>query len=855
MAQTGNQILKEILGVCVQINKKLDNQKGSPEKEKSEGSLSGLFGKKKANEVKEGTKVIDSVLNSITRFTKSKVNTKKIDRTSQALKGLFTTVLWVGENKKKADQAVDIIDKLGSRLMVIANTSKGITMLMMSVGAAFVALAGGLVLAGKLLGTQGALGAAGAMIGIVVAVTGAITLLGRAAPLIKPGANAAKRMGEAMAYVGGGMVVLAMSVSASGAILGMTGKEAVAYGVMGVIGMIGVMGLAFNIIGQFDKNIKQGALVAGAMALGMAALGWGITSLAASTMAISKITAGSGEVEKKLNKKGQERGQFGQMMANVGPGLGMIGIIMVSSASLFAVLGIPVVAGLVALGAGVAITMGVALNTIAKSVLKLSKASAGLTPDFSANISTMVGGMLSGIVRGLSFGLTGKEVTNAKDLRFDGILKINKGLRLLKRMSKTASLFAKAMTAFAKINQMKVIEGYDNEGKPIFGESVDVAQTSKNLSSSFKTFIMELIDGTHGLSIRQSVALNQMGNALNGRKGILSAVIKFSEVLKTYSKYGPEGMIGYSYVDENGETVNDKVSINTVAQNIVTSFTTFVGELTSKASVFDINGSERRKMKKFGKMLIGRKGLLGPIIEFSKAIDAYSKYGKDGSVPVFDKDGNPIIENGRPKTVPIQDIAGGIAQAFTKFAGSFTSSLGDINNRDMRKAEKKIDSFRGIIKQLNKLSKVTEGLDSTSKAITTLAGSIGELSKSIGDLDKEKLQLVNKLGKETFAAKVGNLGEGIVNSVERLQTKIIERKEVREVREESKTDISNNNKPSEIQTTAPSNKDISSEVSKQLETVLQEINSSLASSMMMAFRNTQFTFDFQGENKGVLEVK
>jgi len=142
------------------------------------------------------------------------------------------------------------------------------------------------------------------------------------------------------------------------------------------------------------------------------------------------------------------------MMANIGPGLGVMGILLVSSALLFAALGIPVVAGLIGLGAGVAIGIGVALNQFSKGAINLvTRANSLKGMDVQDVVSNMVGGVIGGVVSGLSIGLMGRPVTSVKDLKLTGFGKLKRGIKMLRNVAKMLSLFCKIFNCVCKFRK------------------------------------------------------------------------------------------------------------------------------------------------------------------------------------------------------------------------------------------------------------------------------------------------------------------------------------------------------------------------------------------------------------------
>jgi len=842
MAQTGNDILKQILGVCMQINKKLDKKGGSGDS--SGGFLSAVFGKGRAKKAKEGSKIIDAVFGSISGFLKLKPSAKKLDATSKALKGLFETVIWIGENERKAESAISLIDKLGKHLESIRKTAKAMSTVMLAVGGAIVLLAGGVVVAGLLLGTEGVFKTMGAVLLIVGVITGTILLLGKLEKHVDKGSKAAKGMGIAMMLLAGGVVALALGVSAVGNILGAAGPGTIIAGVVGIIGIIGVMAVVFNIMGGFAANIALGSAAAIVMGIGLAALSFGLTSIAT---AASKITA-LGDDGRATNKKGEKRGQFGQVMSQIGPGLGAIGIMTVSAALMFAVLGalsVPII-----LGATTTIVLSGALFILAKATQGIMGIASKLdTPTIKTTIKEMVTGTMGGLLDGVTEVLSGGEKGIkgfAKGIKNTAILM--NGIALLMGVSVSLSMFAKALTAFANLDNMRVIKSYDEKtGEPKFGETVNIQGVGETIKSTLTSFLTGLIGATTGLRKRDAAAIKKMGRALTGRRGILSAVIQFADVIKTFAQFGPEGKIGYVEMvpdgtDEDGNAkfkqIAKTVTITEVTGNITSSFSKFTSEMA--AGVEGVSRRDKRKLLNMAEALIGKKrgrlslrsdkpGLLEPINAFSETLLLYAKFGETGMVPDLDAEGNP-----KSTGVPINRIVRNIVSAISSFSTELVTQL-QVPGENVKDAQKRMKGYMGLIDQIGTLGSAAEGLDKTAQSIMSLATSMGSLAESINKFELDKLAAVGEIvkSKNTFGSSISGI-----------QEKVSARREARQEREILEEGTGVKKEPKEI-------KKNEVQESKRRMAENQMLADSIGSSVAAALVGKQFTFDFQGENKGI----
>lgn len=345
------------------------------------------------------------------------------------------------------------------------------------------------------------------------------------------------------------------------------------------------------------------------------------------------------------------------------------------------------------------------------------------------------------------------------------------GMGLLFTVSLTLSMFAKALTAFAKLDSMRVITGYKKDtNEPIFGERINISNVSENISTSISTFLTALIQSTTGLSRKKAAAIKKMGKALTGRRGILSAVIQFADVLKLYAQFGPNNEIGYAEVktdkdgkpilNANGEPIMimSSVKIDTVATNIATSFSKFVEELTSHTRDFEFGGRDKRKMKRLTEALVGHKGiggrekygLLEPITRFAETLSIYAGYGAELKIPV--------IEDGKVKTT--MDVRK-VAQNVVKTLSAFINALADNKiEGDISKADKNLRKFDNIIDKTNKIAKSLSKMSKLSNVIKELGLSIGILSENLTKLNTVKLEnLVGILSEKlTTLDKIGALG-------------------------------------------------------------------------------------------------
>lgn len=863
MAQQGNEILKQILGVCVQINKKMDS---GGKADKGSGPLSGMFGSKTdTKKAKESAAVIKEIFKSITDFSKTKVNTKKIDATSKALKGLFETVIFIGRKKKTVENAINLFDKLAKSLDSMTKFANAMTKLLLGVGASIVAIAGGIALAGILLGTKGnPLATLGVIVGVLLGLTGALLLMGMASKQIDKGSNTAKHMGQALMWISAGLITFMLTIVFLGKMMGATGANGIVTGLLGVIGLIAIMGLTFSIMGMFKSNIIGGAVAAAFMGIGMVVLSLGLMSMGKTIQFLSGL-GGPG----KQKEGGKQKGKFGQMMSEIGPGLGVIAIMTVSAAIMFALLGIPVVAGMIALGAGTTILLSFALVSLARATKKVMGIAAeiGDTSKIRVTVREMVEGAMGGLLDGVTNVLSGgkKGIKGfAEGIKNTAILM--NGIALLMGVSVALSMFAKALTAFASLDNMRVIESYDEKtGEPKFGDTVNIRGVGDTIRDTLVSFLVGddgqsgLLGATEGLRKRHGSALKRMGRALTGRRGILRAVNDFAEVLKTFAQFGPEGKVGYidmipDGVDEDGEVVFKQVPktvlITEIVTNIGNSFSKFVTAMAAMAQDFEFGGKEKRKMQRLSTALSGKKGILNPIIEFSQALEAYSKMGEKAEIIRTDAEGKPILKaNGEPETIPISQIAVNAAKAVTAFANSLNTEMENISKRDARQTGNKLEKFEKMIATISSLGEHVEGINKSADALTNLATSISALVGSMDKLDPEKLNSIAKIAQSN--AKLGS-------KLDRKETRTESREERRLDDRDDKTADTKTKEKTKEDTKASSSPSTSTSTivtEKQKEQDYDKLGQVVGQAVSAAFKNGQFTFEFATDKSGVLNFQ
>lgn len=580
----------------------------------------------------------------------------------------------------------------------------------------------------------------------------AIKTFDKIAKTLQKIAKPIKDISLSFAYLGIGILAFAGSLLLTAMIMKLSSPKDVllflGVTILGLLVMFGMLALA-------NRFIKKGTMTLVEMGLGLAALAFGLLSFA---MAISIIP-------NFFKKDGQ--GSILKSML-------VIGGILVVSALVFA--GLSLIAVPILIGVGVVLAMGLGFLLLALMTKKIIGVANELKDVPIADVmSNMIGGVLNGFLGGISVLSGGKTGFGGAIEFIKNSAKIFAGVAVLMSMALALSMFAKAVTAFAELENMRIIEGYDKDGKPIFGEKVNLTKVADNISYSISTFLGALLTSTETLTKEKAVAIRKMGRALTGRRGILSAVIQFADAMKIYAQFGEKNEIGYVDYDAKGNEIHKKVAANTVVKNMIGSFLYFTEQLFSSSEKefgdgeeheAGISGRQKRRMKRMSKALTGRNGILGAVVQFSEVLSLFSQFGPNNEIPLLDKDGKPIMENGKVKTMSMELISQNIVKALTKFSDTLAIGLENTKPKDAKKA---IEKYSGIIEELSKFSESLSGLEKANETIANLAKSISDLSVSLDGFDQTKLSKLAAISISAGGSGITSAGTTGVSSTEKIK--------------------------------------------------------------------------------------
>mgnify|MGYP001167488513 FL=1 len=505
-------------------------------------------------------------------------------------------------------------------------------------------------------------------------------------------AKPVKDISLSFAYLGLGILAFAGSLLLTAMILKLSKPTDVimflGVTVLGLLVMFGTLALA-------NRFIKKGVFTLVEMGLGLAALAFGLLSFAMAMSLIPKI----------LSK--ESGGSILKSMLIVG------GVIL-GAAAIFAL--VAPIGELILLGGLVILGMGATFWLLSLMIKKIVNVANELKDvPIRDVLGNLIGGVLGGMIDGISVLSGGKKGIGGIAEFIKNSAKIFAGIGVLMSMSLALCMFAIAVTAFAELENMRIIEGYDKDGKPIFGAKVNLTKVADNISYSISTFLTALLESTETLTKEKAVAIRKMGRALTGRRGILSAVIQFADAMKVYAEFGEANEIGYVDYDDKGNEIKKKVKATVVVDNMIGSFLYFTEKLFGRSeSEFGdgepegkgISGKQKRRMKRMSKALIGRHGILSAVIQFADAMKVYAEFGENNEIGYveYDDKGNEIRKKVKATTVVdniIRTFLYFSEQLFSKSESEFgdgeEAGISGRQKRRMQKMSKALIGRHGIL--------------------------------------------------------------------------------------------------------------------------------------------------------------
>ena len=583
------------------------------------------------------------------------------------------------EDKNVNSRAIDNAKNMGLALMYIAG--------------GIVAFAAVMPIAKALLGVTTVVGVGAsilgiiAMIGISIVVLSTLTgfgegLFGKKISGTGDSSKAvdnAKGMGVALMYISGGILAFAATMFIVPKLLQSTSV----LGAMGIISLI-IVGMAaiFGILALVSPFIEPGIRVTEGMGIAVAIISLSILMIAAT----SKILMS-------MFKDGKDEGDKDRLgplkpLGNAARGLGMFGMFVIGLAGTLWLLGLPVISAPMMMGSGALLFAAISLIALTKAVKAIQ---ANMPPDTKVlkdNISSMVGAVIGGVRKGVYSGFDkdddGSDRLTVREL--NQFRKVTKAIRMLSKVSSSLSKFAQGLKAFQEVGSIYSLEyTEDAEGnlKPVLtGEKVHVEAVGKAIATTFGMFIESLVNNTEGLTKKHARTLRILGRTLTGKRGILEAVSKFSEVLKTYAKFGEKGEIFTQAYDAEGNVVEgsklEPVKLTTVVDNIIKTFGLFITELSAKTE--NLTLEKTFVLGRLGKILSSeRGGILVAVGKFAETLKTFAQFGAKGEIWVqaYNEDGT--IKEGKKESVSVQKVSDLIVSTFLLFVGNLVEKTKNLN--------------------------------------------------------------------------------------------------------------------------------------------------------------------------------
>ena len=409
-----------------------------------------------------------------------------------------------GVLKAVGGMALSLVAFAGAMMLfALPPVERGINALR-GVGQGFLFLAGGIAILGLTFAAIGALmggkGLLHGVLGIIGAITGiglAFALLGLAGRPIRRGVRAMQGIGLGFLFLSIGVGIMALSFAASSKLFGVKPFELGAAIAISVVGI----GLSFMLMGQMSTNILKGSLAVALMGLGLIVIGYSVGKL----------------FDNLPGKTSAERFTS----------LGVLGTAIVGLGLAFAGLGAAV--KLVALGTAAMIAVGGSLIILSSGLKRFYDSLPTQDPkEMLRNLATMgmtiaglglafvpvgmasplillgAGSMIAvgGAIKSIGIGLKEYDKTAGIDTDYEkmryellslrdmfvdigGIrtaARARRGSRTLRHISSALSSLAGGIGDWAKLDNIRMIVGYDDNGNPIYDkERLNVENAISNI--------------------------------------------------------------------------------------------------------------------------------------------------------------------------------------------------------------------------------------------------------------------------------------------------------------------------------------------------------------------------------------
>lgn len=370
--------------------------------------------------------------------------------------------------------------------------------------------------------------------------------------------------------------------------------------------------------------------------------------------------------------------------------------------------------------------------------------SSNLANSFSVFINTIFNGNKDRGVLGLN-DLNGKEIS-AKILLKVGLL--------MNPISKFATLI---QTVGAEKGKIRTIIKYDENGNPVYGDSIEIGPIAENISSSFAIFAQNVLTGindtTAGLGdLYKAKIINELIDPIN----------TFANVVKEFNVADDPGALAISVYDESGKLVSkETVNIGNIGERIATGFSTFATKITEALGSLNIGGPVGSKM--LGKSI---KNLISPVVDSVKLINDSIK---EPDVAKFTKSINEIggsIDSIHklyvdPKVVEMNKTLPELTKKHTEYINKIAHSMKDAKSpmqKYREELERIADLYSTMRKEVDEAGNITLSVveDNSTKYETNF----GDMKN---DIIEEMAQRLASMITAGFADVLNNLSMDIPN--------------------------------------------------------------------------------------------
>jgi hypothetical protein len=623
-----------------------------------------------------------------------------------------------------------------------------------NVGKGFIILAGGISLMALTFVSISALfGANNAAVGVLamtsslLAIGGVFAFFGvlNQTGVMKRGVNAIKDIGVGFLMLAGGISLMALSFALSSKLLGI---KPLALGGAIAVAMIGV-GVSFMMMGKMSSQILLGSLSVAVIGMGLVVLSIGIKKM------------------------------FDNIQDKSWEDIGKIGTFLLGLSAAF--VGLSYASPFIAVSSGVVLLMGASLISLSAGIKKFNENKA---LDFDTNkFKELTKGLADG------FGIIGLNPILMKSIRAVGMI------------GRTLSKLASGVGAWAKLQNIQLITGYDKDGNPIYGGHVDIDMAMQNIMTfigdgknkgiivPFKT-ISEIEDKREFIKgIRMTRKIGRSLSLLASGVGNW-AKLQNIPIISGYDKNGKPIYEGHADIDMAMQNINTFISGGGGSKSIVDVF-----------SAFDMERSDRKQFKAGlrSAMLLGKS-----LSDLAKGIGGWANLQNIPLIDGYDKNGKPIYKGSVNIDLAISQSISAIEKLATGLiglsGGNIIEDISGMTRKERRSAKRGQRIAKNNTSLIGKavnaiapigdmLSDFAEGLStfanienikledgstiSISKITQNIAGSISMLSSNLINIAGEpdamgKYPKTKALGRITKV--LSPIGEMVSNYAEGLST-------------------------------------------------------------------------------------